>query len=112
MKLKISPFAQNVYRLTKQIPKGKISTYKQIAHALNTKAYQAVGNALRHNPFAPRVPCHRVVKCNGNIGGFDGATKGKKIQNKIKLLKSEGVIIKNSQVQNFKKILFTNFSNS
>ena len=51
-------------------PKGKISTYKQIANRLNTKAYRAVGNAMAKNPNPIIVPCHRVIKSDGHIGGY------------------------------------------
>jgi O-6-methylguanine DNA methyltransferase len=53
------------------------TTYGQIARKLNTKAYRAVGNACRKNPYAPRVPCHRVVRSDGTIGGFGGKTSWK-----------------------------------
>jgi methylated-DNA-[protein]-cysteine S-methyltransferase len=110
-------FTQNVYDITKQIPKGKVTTYKEIAHALNTKAYRAVGTALHNNPtphYHPQthstatdsesleVPCHRVVKSNGEIGGF---AFGKHI--KKQLLEQEGITIKNNKLQNFKKVLIT-----
>ena len=63
-------FTEKVYNITKRIPKGKISTYGEIAKALNSKAYQAVGSALHKNPYAPIVPCHRVINSNGKIGGL------------------------------------------
>lgn len=94
-------FNKEVYKLCKKIPRGKISTYKAIAKKLNSKAYRAVGNALNKNPYAPKVPCHRVVMSSGKIGGFATGTK-----NKIKLLKKEGVKIKNNNVVNFKKVLY------
>jgi len=88
-----SRFKKKVYKLCKQIPKGKVSTYKGIADKLNSKAYRAVGTALNKNPYAPEVPCHRVINSNGNIGGF---ASGKK--NKIKLLKKEGIEIQNNKL--------------
>ena len=63
-------FNQRCYELLSQIPKGKIVTYKQIANTLNTKAYRAVGNAMANNPNPITVPCHRVIKSNGLIGGY------------------------------------------
>ena len=86
-------FNQKVYKLCQKIPKGKISTYKEIAKKLNSKAYRAVGNALNKNPYAPKVPCHRVIKTNGEVGGFASGTK-----NKIKLLEKEGIKINNSKI--------------
>lgn len=99
-------FNERVWNLMKKIPKGKVTTYKQLARALNTRAYRAVGNACRRNPYAPKVPCHRVVKTGGHIGGFGGKTKGKNIKKKIALLKKEGIRVHNGKVVNFEKVLF------
>ena len=99
-------FSEKVYRLCKQIPKGKVSSYKILAEILNTKAYRAVGQVLKRNPYAPNVPCHRVVSSSGYLGGFKGKTSGKEIKEKIKLLEEEGVKIKNNKVVNFEKILY------
>ena len=88
------------------IPKGKVTTYALIAKKLHTKAYQAVGNACRENPYAPRVPCHRVVKSDGTIGGFAGKTKGKTVRNKIELLRREKVRVKDGKIVDFEKVLF------
>jgi len=88
------------------IPRGKVTTYRLIAKKLDTNAYRAVGNACRHNPYAPRVPCHRVVKSDGTIGGFAGKTSGKTVQRKAKLLKKEGVQVKDGKIVNFEKVLF------
>ena len=98
-------FSAKVYSLCKQIPKGKVSTYKEIARALHTKAYRAVGQALRKNPYAPVVPCHRVVASDGTLGGFGGKTKGPNIQRKIRLLKKEGVAVAKGKILNFEKRL-------
>lgn len=86
-------FSHKVYALTKQIPQGKVSTYKAIAHTLGTTAYRAVGNALHRNPYAPDVPCHRVISSSGDIGGFARDIMEKKV-----LLQSEGVVIKNNMI--------------
>lgn len=99
-------FNERVWNLMKKIPKGKVTTYKQLARVLNTRAYRAVGNACRRNPYAPQVPCHRVVKTGGLIGGFGGKMSGKNIKRKIALLKKEGVHIHNDRIVNFEKVLF------
>lgn len=99
-------FSKKVYQLTKKIPKGRVTTYKEIAKALNTKAYQAVGQALKRNPYAPIVPCHRVVASDGALGGFAGQRKGKQIQRKKALLQKEGICFKGDKIKNFKKVLF------
>jgi len=88
------------------IPRGKVTTYGLIAKKLHTKAYRAVGNACRQNPYAPRVPCHRVVKSDGTIGGFSGKTKGKTVQNKVNLLRKERVQVKDGRIVDFDKVLF------
>lgn len=100
-------FNQKIYGLLKKVPKGKVTTYKILAEALGTKAYHAVGQAMRCNPYAPKVPCHRVVKSDGSIGGFQGSInpKSKEVRKKIKMLKKEGVEIKNNKI-NLKRFLF------
>ena len=85
-------FTEKVHNLCRKIPKGKVSTYKILSKKLNSKAYRAVGNALNKNK-SKQVPCHRVIKSSGEIGGFNKGTK-----NKIKLLKKEGIIIKNNKI--------------
>lgn len=98
----LNPFNQQCYALLKLIPIGNVVTYGDIAHALDTKAYQAVGNAMASNPNPIIVPCHRVVKANGDIGNYAlGVTK------KIELLNSEGVKIKNGKVVNFTEVRFS-----
>ena len=94
-------FNEKVWNACKLIPKGKVSTYAEIAKTIGkNKASRAVGNALNKNPFAPIVPCHRVVQSNGSIGGFaDGTSK------KISMLKKEGIEIKNNKI-NLNKFLF------
>jgi len=79
-----------VYALTEAIPKGKVTTYGAIAKLLSSHP-RAVGQALRTNPFAPIVPCHRVVASDGSRGGFKGETSGPCISQKFKLLQGEGV---------------------
>ena len=74
-----------------KIPKGSVKTYKQVAIAINSpKSARAVANACGKNPYAPTVPCHRVVRSNGSLGGFSapGGTRVKK-----KLLEKEGFLL-------------------
>lgn len=88
-------FREKCYSLLQKVPKGKVTTYKEIALALNTRAYRAVGSAMKNNPNTPIVPCHRVVKSNGEIGNY--SAKGG-TERKISLLKEEGIKIKNNKV--------------
>jgi len=90
--------ADKVYTLCKKIPKGKVTTYKELGKALNTKAYQAIGQALRKNPYPPIVPCHRVVSSTGHLHGFKGKRSGKALKEKELLLKSEGIQIKKGKI--------------
>ncbi|PIN93145.1 cysteine methyltransferase [Candidatus Pacearchaeota archaeon CG10_big_fil_rev_8_21_14_0_10_31_24] len=86
-------FNEKCYSLLKKVPKGKVTTYKYLAEALNIKAYRAVGNAMNKNPYAPKVPCHRVINSNGKIGGFAFG-----VNKKIAMLKKEGVEVVNNKI--------------
>lgn len=98
-------FNEKVYNLCKKIPIGKISTYKIIAEKLNTKSYRAVGQALKHNKYPEIIPCFKIVKSDGKIGGYSG-NNPKNIIKKIKLLEKEGIKIKNKKVLDFEKVLY------
>jgi O-6-methylguanine DNA methyltransferase len=104
----ITPFQRRVYSLCKRIPRGRVSTYKEIGKALGGygQVYRAVGVALRRNPFAPRVPCHRVVAADGRIGGFHGRTTGPWIAKKNRMLRAEGVEVRNGRIVDFEKRLY------
>ncbi len=95
-------FDEKCYELLKKIPKGRVTTYKEIALALNTKAYQAVGSAMARNPNAPEVPCHRVVNSDGKIGNYQLG-----VHRKIAILKSEGVEVAGGVVDDFNEKLFS-----
>ena len=88
----LSPFRQRVLLTLCQVPSGRFTTYAAMSGFLHS-CPRAVGNALRNNPFAPRVPCHRVVASGGGIGGFGGdwGAQGKYVGEKIRLLKEEAV---------------------
>jgi methylated-DNA-[protein]-cysteine S-methyltransferase len=87
-----TPFQSQVYLALCQVPEGLVTTYKHIATHIDCKSSQAVGQALKRNPWAPAVPCHRVVSTDLTIGGFFGVTKpGAKMDEKISLLRQEGV---------------------
>ena len=93
---------QKTIEMMKKIPKGRITTYKILAHSMGTNAYRAVGTCVRKNPYATAVPCHRVVKSDGTIGQYSGSGGTKA---KIKLLKKEGIVISNRKI-NLKKYLY------
>jgi methylated-DNA-[protein]-cysteine S-methyltransferase len=100
-------FQDRVYKLCARIPKGRVTTYGEIARALNSKGFRAVGQALRSNPFAPVVPCHRVVASDGTLGGFMGDREGTALAKKKRLLAREGVAISGKRVRDFKKIFYS-----
>jgi methylated-DNA-[protein]-cysteine S-methyltransferase len=83
----ITSFQKKVYAVVKKIPKQKTRSYKWVAEKIgNPKAARAVGQALKKNPFLGKVPCHRVIRSDGKLGGYAGGAKKKK-----QLLKQEGV---------------------
>lgn len=126
-------FYSKCYEIIKDVPAGKVITYKTIANMLGTKAYRAVGTAMKRNehsflemsnskskesnnqnspdsweskPLTSPVPCHRVVPSNGTVGSFNGGTK-----EKIRLLQKEEIEIEidssnleNSKILNFKDV--------
>ncbi|ORX37417.1 6-O-methylguanine DNA methyltransferase [Kockovaella imperatae] len=90
----VSDFQWRVYDHIKAIPSGQITTYAEIARSLLSSP-RAVGGALRINPFCPLIPCHRVVAANGSLTGFAGQTgTGSALDDKARLLKSEGIDIR------------------
>ena len=91
MNREISAFDERVYEATRRIPRGMVTTYKLLAAYVGCGSCQAVGQALRRNPFAPEVPCHRVIASDLMIGGFGGKRSGSLILKKLRLLESEGV---------------------
>jgi methylated-DNA-[protein]-cysteine S-methyltransferase len=86
--MKQNNFTKSVYSLLSTVPKGKVTTYKALAHALNSKAYRAVGSALKKNPNLIKVPCHRAIISDGSIGNYSLG-----VHKKIYLLKKEGIQI-------------------
>ncbi|HLC78067.1 MAG TPA: MGMT family protein [Candidatus Nanoarchaeia archaeon] len=114
----MNTFYEKIYSKLRQVPKGRVTTYKDLAHAVRSKAYRAVGTAMNKNPYgylisseAIRnrrskirgdskrnsgfflVPCHRVINSDGKIGGFASGTC-----NKIKMLKTEGIVIESGKI--------------
>jgi len=75
----LTDFQKAVYRAVLEIPLGETRTYAWVARrAGSPKSARAVGNALHKNPYAPYVPCHRVIACDGSLGGYSGGLKKKK----------------------------------
>jgi O-6-methylguanine DNA methyltransferase len=95
-------FQADVLDLVKQIPKGRVTTYGELARALtgSVRAARAVGQAVATNPTPIHIPCHRVVRSNGDLGGYKLGVAAK-----IKLLNEEGIAIQCGKVVNFEQIL-------
>ncbi len=90
----VTEFDARIYEALTVIPRGRVVTYTDIArYVKNPRAARAVGNALNRNPHAPRVPCHRVVRSDGSVGGYAFGSK-----KKIEILQGEGVVVKNNTV--------------
>jgi methylated-DNA-[protein]-cysteine S-methyltransferase len=85
-------FAQRVWAATVRVPAGKVSTYGDLARQLSSSP-RAVGQALHHNPFAPEVPCHRIVGSDGKLTGFAGG-----LPKKRKMLLHEGINFRGERV--------------
>lgn len=84
-------FTQKVWALTTQIPRGRVTTYAELARAVGGRrfrGFRAIGMAMNRNPHAPRVPCHRVVGSDGRLVGYAGG-----LDKKRRLLAQEGVIV-------------------
>ena len=89
--MKGTKFQLKVWNYLKTIPKGTVKTYKQVAIAIKSpKSARAVANACGKNPYAPKIPCHRVIRSDGGLGGYSGRGG---IKTKLRLLRSEKVDI-------------------
>ena len=89
MKLKGTEFQLKVWAYLRKIPRGSVRTYSQVAKDIgNPFSTRAVANAIGKNPYAPKIPCHRVIRSDGSLGGYSG--KGGLITKRF-LLKKEGI---------------------
>jgi len=92
-------FQRKVYRVVEKIPKGRVISYRDVAKLVGSpQAWRAVGNILNKNRN-PKIPCHRVIKSNGQIGGYN-----KGVNKKTSLLEKEGMVIRESKIVNLQKI--------
>ena len=91
MNLKGTKFQVKVWTFLKKIPRGSVKTYSQVAKGIGKpRAVRAAANAIGKNPYAPKIPCHRVIRSDGSLGGYSG--KGG-IKTKKLLLKREGITL-------------------
>jgi len=94
----VTEFQEKVYCAVRRIPRGRVTTYKLLAESLGCRSPRAVGQALRRNPFATEVPCHRVIASDLSPGGFRGGNDGASVSKKLGLLEKEGVPFKNGKL--------------
>jgi len=101
---KLSPYQQAILRILAEVPRGKVTTYGDLAKELarrdpkwSPNASRAVGTTMRNNPCGPQIPCHRVIKSDGNVGNFRGGEKGA-VGEKICMLREEGVTVNNRKI--------------
>ena len=85
----ITEFQRRVYLALLEVPAGQTISYKELGLRIGCRSPQAIGQALRRNPFAPYVPCHRVIASDGSIGGFHREREGIMIEKKKELLRRE-----------------------
>jgi len=91
-----------VYKKLVQVPKGKVTTYGELAKAVGLKNGQrAIGRIMNKNPYPVIIPCHRVVNSNGKIGGY---AYGDDVKNKM--LTKEGIEIRNCKILDFEKRIY------
>lgn len=90
-------FNERVWEATRRVPRGKVTTYKEIARYLDTRAYRLVGQALKCNPDTAKTPCYRVIKSDGSIGGYGGSGP-RKIREKARLLEKDGIRVVGGKV--------------
>lgn len=100
----VTAFQQRVYAAVACIPRGCVSTYGLVARHIGCAAPRAVGQALRVNPYAPRVPCHRVISADFGVGGFQGTAAGDAVRRKIKLLADEGVRFEHGRLVDSRRV--------
>lgn len=102
---RVSDFQRRVYRAIARIPRGRVSTYRLVARAVGCASCQAVGQALRRNPWAPRVPCHRVIASDLTLGGFQGRRSGAPLRRKRARLACEGVLFRRGKLADPSRVI-------
>jgi len=100
----LSTYQQAILRILAEVPKGKVTTYGDLAKELakrdpkwSPRASRAVGTTMKNNLCGPQIPCHRVVKSDGKIGNFRGGEEGA-VEEKVKMLTVEGVSVANGKI--------------
>lgn len=100
----LSPYQQAILRILAEVPKGKVTTYGDLAKELAKRdpkwspgASRAVGTTMKNNLCGPQIPCHRVIKSDGSIGNFRGGAEGA-VEEKTQMLREEGVTVLDGRI--------------
>lgn len=93
--------SEEIYKLLRKIPKGRVTTYGEIARKLDLRAYRAVGRIVGQNKDIPNTPCHRVVRADGGVSGYALG-----VDKKIAILAQEGIVVENGKIVDFAKKLY------
>lgn len=102
---RVTEFQARVYEALREVPAGRVTTYTELAGRIGCGSARAVGQALRRNPFAPRVPCHRVIATDLSVGGFAGHRAGPPVERKLALLRREGVVFVHGRLADPARVL-------
>ena len=94
----MSEWAERIYKLLEAVPPGRVVTYKALAAAAGCASARAAGQAMRRNPRAPAVPCHRVIRSDLRPGGYQGDTDGPGACRKLAMLRAEGVLFRKGRL--------------
>jgi len=89
---RVTAFQRRVLEALLEVPRGRVTTYGRLARRIGCRSPRAVGQALGENPFAPAVPCHRVISASLRLGGFGHSTTSENLDRKRHLLQAEGVV--------------------
>ena len=101
----VSAFAAKIYSALGRVPAGRVITYAALGRRIGCRSPRAVGQALRANPFAPAVPCHRVIASDLTPGGYQGRSNGRVLARKLRLLAAEGVIFERGRLADPSRLL-------
>ncbi len=96
----MNTYQQKLQELLTQIPKGKVTTYKEIAGAMGTRGYRFVGQLLHKNPYPDKFPCYKVVRSDGSLGGFALGAR-----DKIRRLNGDGIMVRGNKIAGFENVL-------
>lgn len=104
----VTEFQKRVYDALGAVAAGRVTTYGDLARSMGCGSARAVGQALRRNPFAPGVPCHRVIAADLSIGGFQGQSGGAAVRRKVRRLAREGVLFAGGRLVDRARLLERN----